>query len=106
MGQTLSHSGGIHSRRPPSTHCFQLNTGIEQDAQDYRRRLGDVIWNMRTKRGLTQKGAAEAAGVTRQFYGLLERGEINVSLDTLIEICSVLSTTPAQLFSEVEREGR
>ncbi|MEX3917747.1 helix-turn-helix transcriptional regulator [Paraburkholderia sp. BR10872] len=84
----------------------QLTKPSDHEVEDYRRRLGDAILSARKRRRLTQKSAADAAGVTRQFFGLLERGGINVSLETLLRICSVLETTPALLFREVEQNGR
>ncbi|BEU25811.1 helix-turn-helix domain-containing protein [Paraburkholderia caribensis] len=77
---------------------------LETDPVDYRRRLGDVLWNLRSKLGLSQKEVASASDVTRQYYGLLERGEINVSVDTLVRICNVLQVVPSQVFVEVERD--
>jgi transcriptional regulator with XRE-family HTH domain len=52
---------------------------------------------------MSQKAVAEGAGVSSHYLGLLERGQVNVSLDTLLQICEALSVTPSSVLFWAER---
>jgi transcriptional regulator with XRE-family HTH domain len=45
----------------------------------------------------SQEGFARYAGIDRSYYGAIERGEFNVSLDTVVKIAAGLETTVAAL---------
>jgi DNA-binding XRE family transcriptional regulator len=44
----------------------------------------------------TQEKAARRAGVDR-YFGAIERGEFNISLDTIVKIAAGLATKPSAL---------
>ncbi|MCL2594439.1 MAG: helix-turn-helix domain-containing protein [Promicromonosporaceae bacterium] len=48
-----------------------------------RVRVGGALRDLRLARRQTQEGTAEALGVTARYYAGVERGERNLTLDTL-----------------------
>jgi transcriptional regulator with XRE-family HTH domain len=64
--------------------------------------FGAAIRSMRTERGLPQEAFAGRAGIDRSYYGAIERGEFNVSLDTIVKIAGALGVSAAEL---LERAG-
>jgi transcriptional regulator with XRE-family HTH domain len=60
--------------------------------------LGKAIRSAREQRGYTQEGFARKAGIDRSYYGAIERGEFNLSVDTVIKIAVALEMTASQLF--------
>ncbi|WP_256754667.1 helix-turn-helix transcriptional regulator [Mesorhizobium sp. Mes31] len=62
---------------------------------DIRRRLADVINNERLNRRLLRKEMAELMGVAQMTYIKLERGQGNISVDTIAGIAGALERDPA-----------
>ena len=56
---------------------------------------------LRLKRDLSQEKLAEIADVHRNYVGLMERGEANVSLLTLVALAKALGVRPAKLIDAV-----
>jgi len=69
-----------------------------------RMRFGKAVRRLRSAAGLSQEGFAAKAGINRGYYGAIERGGVNVSLDTIEKIAAVLRVTVGQLLTEVDRE--
>jgi transcriptional regulator with XRE-family HTH domain len=59
--------------------------------------LGAAARSLRLERGQNQEGFARHAGLDRSYYGAIERGEFNVTLDTLSKIADGLGTTVGEL---------
>jgi transcriptional regulator with XRE-family HTH domain len=60
-----------------------------------------VGWNLRTlrnERGFTQEKLAAISGVDQGYIGTLERGRVNVSVDTLDKIAKALKVKTAEFF--------
>lgn len=64
--------------------------------------FGVAIRSMRTERGLAQEAFAGRAEMDRGYYGAIERGEFNVSLDTIIKIAGALGVSAATLLKRAE----
>lgn len=58
--------------------------------------LGQKIKRLRAFRGMTQEDLAHAIGKTRSLVSFFERTG-NINQYSLLEICSVLKTTPEEL---------
>lgn len=56
-------------------------------------RLGATIRIVRAEHGYSQEGFAAQSGIDRSYFGAIERGEFNVSFDTLVRIAHGLGTT-------------
>jgi transcriptional regulator with XRE-family HTH domain len=60
--------------------------------------LGKAIKEVRKQQGYTQEAFASKAGIDRSYYGAVERGEFNVTVDTLMAIAAGLDASAAELF--------
>lgn len=67
--------------------------------------LADKIRRLRTAEGLSQEGLAKRCRLHRTYIGAIERGERNITLNTLYDIASALGVSPAELISESHRRG-
>ena len=56
--------------------------------------IGNKLLSFRKKRGMTQAEVAEAAGLSDRTYADIERGTVNMRIETLLHICAALSITP------------
>jgi transcriptional regulator with XRE-family HTH domain len=56
----------------------------------YRRKLGDAIRHRRKARKLSQEKLAERADVHRNYIGLIERGEQNITIESLVKLAKAL----------------
>lgn len=70
-----------------------------------RRSLGKRIQQLRRQRGLTQEQLAEAIDKTSKHVGQIERGEVNVGIDSLIGIARKLAVRVKDLFPDAGRPG-
>lgn len=64
---------------------------------DLQRAVGRNLRAYRTERGLSQEAFADLVGVHRTYMGGLERGERNLTLQSLERLAEVLSVDPIQL---------
>ena len=55
---------------------------------------GENLAFVRKRLGLTQAQTAELAGMAERTYADIERGESNMRLDSLLQICSALKVEP------------
>jgi len=75
-------------------------------AKGLLRALGDELRAWRLKRGFSQEELAGKAHLHRNYIGMLERGQRNVTLLVLQEIAVNLKVTITELISEAERHSR
>jgi transcriptional regulator with XRE-family HTH domain len=66
--------------------------------------VGAVIRRRRTQMRLLQTKVAEDSDIDRVFYGLLERGRKNASVETLEKIVRVLGVRLSRVIAEAEKE--
>jgi XRE family transcriptional regulator, regulator of sulfur utilization len=64
--------------------------------------LGVAARSLRVERGLPQESLAALAGIDRSYYGAIERGEFNVSLDTITKIAGALEVSAAALLAQAQ----
>jgi len=64
--------------------------------------LGAAIRQVRRERGFAQEAFATHAEIDRSYYGAIERGEFNVSLETIVRLAAGLDTTAAELFRRAQ----
>lgn len=62
--------------------------------------FGNALRRLRTERGWSQERLAEAAGVTLNYVGNLERGEQGPSLNILVRLARALETDLPTLLVE------
>ncbi|MFB6471260.1 helix-turn-helix domain-containing protein [Paenibacillus glucanolyticus] len=64
--------------------------------------VGRKIRLYRKARKLTQEELGEMLQIDQSYLGRIERGEVNITLDTLTKISDALLLTPSQLFENVK----
>jgi transcriptional regulator with XRE-family HTH domain len=64
--------------------------------------LGEAMRATRLERGYPQEAFARHAQMDRSYYGAVERGEFNVSLQTLLRIAAGLNVTAAELLERAK----
>ena len=66
-------------------------------------KIGKKIRAFRKERGLSQEDLAYEASLGRGYYGRIERGEQNVSVQNLIKIALILRVDPAQFLPSLRQ---
>jgi transcriptional regulator with XRE-family HTH domain len=61
--------------------------------------VGRTIREARKAQGYTQEAFALAAGLDRSYMGAIERGEFNLTLDTLRKITAELGISASELLA-------
>ena len=67
---------------------------------ELRRRFGENLKRERARLGLTQEAAAGLVGFSLQYVQRIERGIVNVPLDTIARFAAALQVDPAGLLRE------
>lgn len=66
--------------------------------------IGNKLLNIRKRTGMTQAEVAEKAGLSDRTYADIERGTVNMRIETILRICSALDITPDEILTESEAE--
>lgn len=64
------------------------------------RTIGNRMLAFRKRMGLTQAEVAEQAGLSDRAYADIERGNVNMRVETVLRICAVLHVTPDELLTD------
>lgn len=59
--------------------------------------FGAAVRALRVERGFPQEAFARLAGMDRSYVGAIERGEFNVSLETMVKLAAGLGVRPSEL---------
>ena len=62
--------------------------------------IGNNLLAVRKRMGLTQSEVAEAAGLSDRTYADIERGTVNMRIETVLRICNVLHITPDEILTK------
>lgn len=68
--------------------------------------MRQALVEARARAGLSQQDVAEAIGISRPFYTLIERGARNPSLTVALRIAELFGGDPRDLFSPRPRARR
>jgi transcriptional regulator with XRE-family HTH domain len=60
--------------------------------------LGGAMRAVRKKQGYTQESFALKTGIDRSYYGAIERGEFNITVDKVMAIAVGLDVSATELF--------
>ncbi len=63
--------------------------------------FGARLRQLRLKRNLSQERLAELADLHRNYVGMLERGECNISLLSILALARALNVKPAKLIEPI-----
>lgn len=62
--------------------------------------IGNKLLKIRKRLGLTQSEVAEASGLSDRTYADIERGTVNMRIETILKICKALQITPDEILTE------
>jgi transcriptional regulator with XRE-family HTH domain len=62
--------------------------------------VGNKLLSVRKRMGMTQAEVAEAAGLSDRTYADIERGTVNMRIETILRICGVLHITPDEILTD------
>lgn len=62
--------------------------------------IGAKLLSIRKKMGFTQSEAAEKAKLSDRTYADIERGTVNMRVETLLRICNAFCITPDEVLTE------
>lgn len=68
--------------------------------------IGNKLLFFRKRKGLTQAEVAEAAEISERTYADIERGSVNMRVETVLSICKVLQITPDDILTEEPESNR
>ncbi len=60
-------------------------------------KIGQLIRKKRVQQKLTQESLALQCAIDRSYMGRIERGEVNLTVEKIYEIASVLKISPKEL---------
>ena len=64
------------------------------------RTIGNKLLAIRKKVGLTQSEVADAANLSDRTYADIERGTVNMRIETILKICGALHSTPDAVLTD------
>lgn len=64
--------------------------------------IGDRLYAIRKKRGMTQAQVAGLAGVSERTYPEIERGIVNMRILTFVRICDALRISPDEVLIDTQ----
>lgn len=68
-------------------------------------KLGNRLFCYRKKTGMTQIEVAEKAGISDRTYAEIERGTVNMRIETFIKICNTLQVLPNDVLMDKSMEN-
>jgi transcriptional regulator with XRE-family HTH domain len=74
-------------------------------SSDFLKFVGERIRTLRKEKGYTQEALAEKSGIYITYVSDIERGERNISLDTLEKMIIALEVSPIEVFRIEGIEG-
>lgn len=68
--------------------------------------VGERVRYLRKNRGLTQEQLGEIVGLPQSYIGGIERGEKNISLETLERVIKALNINLDDVFEPIENKNK
>lgn len=65
-------------------------------------KVAQRIKELRLKTGLSQEGLSHLAELDRKYIGIIEKGNTNVSIQVLSQICEALDVSLSQFFEKFD----
>jgi len=79
--------------------CFKLQRG--QYVAQIDKQFGDILRKIREARNMTQEAFAKFCGISRAYYGRIERGEHSITLEQCQKIAEATGLSMAELFKDI-----
>ena len=65
-------------------------------------KVAQRIKELRLKTGLSQEGLSHLAELDRKYIGIIEKGNTNISIQVLSQICEALDVSLSEFFEEFD----
>ncbi len=65
-------------------------------------KVAQRIKELRLKTGLSQEGLSHLADLDRKYIGIIEKGNTNISIQVLSQICEALDVSLSEFFEEFD----
>jgi transcriptional regulator with XRE-family HTH domain len=65
--------------------------------EESSKQIAKKLKSIRRSQGLTQADVASKAGISTNYYARVERGEVRLSVETLIKIAKALKIDPGKV---------
>lgn len=75
------------------------------DTEIFKKKLGIRLKELRTATGLKQEDL-EKWDFSYRYYGRIERGLVNPTVETLLRLCEIFKVRFVDLFSFMDTDGR
>ena len=62
-------------------------------------KIGTKLFAIRKRKGLTQAEVAELSELSSRAYADIERGSVNMRIETTLKICKALNITPDEILT-------
>ena len=62
--------------------------------------IGNKLLAIRKQMGMTQFEVAESAGLSSRTYADIERGTVNMRVETILHICKAMHITPDEILTQ------
>ena len=62
------------------------------------KKIGNRLYEIRTKKLMSRAEVAEMANLSDRTYADIERGSVNMRIETVLKICAALDITPDDIF--------
>lgn len=69
------------------------------------REFGALIRDLRLAKGYSQERFGEVCRIDRSYMGMIERGEVNVTLAMIVKMAEALDLKLPSLFSKLEQHS-
>lgn len=73
------------------------------EKQALARNIGALVRRLRLERGYSQELLGQVCGLDRTYIGMIERGEVNVTVATVSKLAGGLNLSLSTFFTELER---
>lgn len=84
--------------------CTSLpSASMEKEA--LAREMGGLVRRLRLERGYSQEMFGQVCEVDRTYIGMIERGEVNVTVATVVKLVGGLELSLSGFFAELERSS-
>ena len=70
---------------------------MKKEPLDLKVTLGNTIRGLRRIKGFTQEELGEKSGLSYKYIGEIERGKVNISIDSLLRIADAMAVTSNDL---------
>ena len=64
--------------------------------------FGDLVRRLRSEKDYSQERLAQVCRVDRSYMGMIERGEVSVTLTVIAKLADGLGVSLSELFSKLE----